>query len=158
MPENKALELLLAKNLTIAVAESCTGGLLAKRLTDSPGASAVFIGGVVAYANKAKTILLGVPADLITEFGAVSEPTAKAMADGVRLRLSADVGVGITGVAGPDGGSAEKPVGTVYIAVASPDGTVVHRVQLGIERGCVREKAADHALDMVCCMLDPDSG
>ena len=153
MLEQKTIELLLAQTLTIAVAESCTGGLLAKRLTDMPGASAAFIGGAVAYANEAKTVLLGVPAALIAEFGAVSEAVAKAMAEGVRTRLGSDFSLGITGVAGPDGGTAEKPVGTVYIALASPSETTVHCVQLGHGRACVREKATDYALNMICCAI-----
>ena len=158
MLEHKTIELLLAQKMTIAVAESCTGGLLAKRLTDMPGASAVFIGGAVAYANAAKTILLGVPAALIAEFGAVSEPVAKAMAEGVRARLDSDFGLGITGVAGPDGGTPEKPVGMVYIALASPSETIVHCVQLGHDRAHVREKAATHALGMVCRTLEDGCG
>ena len=106
--------------MRIAVAESCTGGGLLSRLTDVPGSSAWVLGGVVAYANDVKVEQLGVPAALIAAHGAVSESVAQAMAEGVRERLRADVGVAITGIAGPDGGSPEKPVGTVVIATTGP--------------------------------------
>ena len=108
---------------TIAAAESCTGGLLTSRLTDVPGSSAYVERAVVVYSNAAKTELLGVAAALIAEHGAVSEPVAIAMATGVRERAGTAIGVGITGIAGPDGGTAEKPVGTVAIAVSGPWGT-----------------------------------
>ena len=104
--------------MTIAVAESCTGGLLASRLTDVPGSSAYVDRGVVCYSNRAKTELLGIAETLIAEHGAVSEPVARAMAEAIRAQARADVGVGVTGIAGPGGGTAEKPVGTVAIAVA----------------------------------------
>jgi len=113
-------ELLKARGLTIAAAESCTGGLLMSRLTDVAGSSAYVRAGVVAYDNADKTALLGVPADLIAAHGAVSEAVAIAMAEGVRQRTGADVGVGITGIAGPGGGTKDKPVGTVVIAAIVP--------------------------------------
>src|SRR5690606_9108695 len=112
-------ERLKENGLTVAAAESCTGGLLLQRLTDVPGSSAWVKGGVIAYANEVKVAQLGVDAVELAVAGAVSETVAIAMADGVRLRLDADVGVGITGIAGPGGGSAEKPVGTVCIAVVT---------------------------------------
>src|SRR5262245_17600807 len=112
-------ELLKAHHLTIATAESCSGGLLSSRLTDIPGSSAYMQQGVVCYSNESKTALAGVPPALIEEHGAVSEPVAKAMAAGIRGRASTDVGVGITGIAGPGGGTPEKPVGTVAIAVSA---------------------------------------
>jgi len=143
------LRLLLDRGKTIAAAESCTGGLLSKRLTDLPGASEAFQGGVVAYANEIKTELLGVPVALIAAHGAVSEPVARMMAEGVRIRLGADFGVGITGIAGPDGGTEEKPVGTVFVALATEAQTYVRSLQLGTDRGRVRIMAAHHALDMV---------
>ena len=106
-------ELLTNRRLTIATAESCSGGLLASRLTDTPGSSAYMQQGVVCYTNESKTQWLGIPPALIEEYGAVSEPVAKAMAAGIRAKAAADVGVGVTGIAGPGGGTAEKPVGTV---------------------------------------------
>ncbi|MSQ23830.1 MAG: CinA family protein [Chloroflexi bacterium] len=109
---------------TLAVAESCTGGNLAGAITSVAGASRYMKGGIVAYANEVKELLLGVPKETLETHGAVSEPTARAMAEGVRIRLATQMGVGITGVAGPDGGSAEKPVGLVFVAVATPEGTV----------------------------------
>jgi PncC family amidohydrolase len=117
------------RGLTLAVAESCTGGLIGHLLTDVPGSSKVFPGGVVAYANRPKRDLLGVPAEVLRERGAVSAEAAAAMAEGVRRALGTEVGVGVTGVAGPSGGSPEKPVGTVFIACAAPSGTAVERFQ-----------------------------
>jgi nicotinamide-nucleotide amidase len=114
--------LLAAQGRTLAVAESCTGGLLAERITNVPGASGYFRGGVVAYANEAKRDLLGVPEALLAAHGAVSAPVAKAMAEGVRTRLGADLGVSTTGISGPDGGTAEKPVGLVFVGFADAGG------------------------------------
>jgi competence/damage-inducible protein CinA-like protein len=113
-------DLLKARGFTIAAAESCTGGLLLSRLTDVPGSSAYVRGGVIAYDNADKTALLGVPADLVARHGAVSEPVAIAMAEGIKARTGADVTVGITGIAGPGGGTPDKPVGMVVIAVLAP--------------------------------------
>jgi PncC family amidohydrolase len=115
------------RGLTIAAAESCTGGLIGHLLTDVPGSSRVFPGGVVAYGNGPKRGLLGVPAELLQAHGAVSAETALAMAEGVRRTMQTDVGIGVTGIAGPTGGSAEKPVGTVFIAYAGPGGSEVER-------------------------------
>ena len=133
----------------IATAESCTGGLLAKRITDTPGSSAWFERGFVTYANAAKLEQLGVDEATLDAQGAVSAAVAEQMAAGARERANVEVGVGITGVAGPDGGSENKPVGTVYIALVTPLGTVsrVHRL-LG-SRATVRERAAQTALDML---------
>jgi nicotinamide-nucleotide amidase len=147
------LELCRERSLTIATAESCTGGLIGARLTAVPGASDVFVGGVVAYANSVKESMLDVPAELIRGDGAVSESVAKAMASGARLRTGADVGIAVTGIAGPGGGSAEKPVGTVWIAVQIGDQVrTLGRVYIG-DRGEVRSRAAQTALDTVRGML-----
>jgi len=141
------LDALRAHGHTIAVAESCTGGLLGARLTAIPGASAQVLGGMIAYDNRIKVEQLGVAESLLAEHGAVSEPVARAMASGVRERFGADVGVGITGVAGPGGGSAGKPVGTVWVAVDL--GGQVHAVKpvLPGDRGEIRHRATQIALD-----------
>lgn len=115
-----------ARGLWVSTAESCTGGLLGAALTSAAGTSAVFDRGFIAYSNAAKTALLGVPADLIKAHGAVSEQTARAMALGARDRAGADIGVSVTGVAGPGGGSEAKPVGLVHFGLALPDGSVEH--------------------------------
>jgi nicotinamide-nucleotide amidase len=139
---------------SIAVAESCTGGLLAARLTDLPGASAYFKGGVVAYADAAKTDLLGVPAGLIADLGAVSPEVAMAMAEGARERAEAELGVGITGIAGPGGGSEEKPVGYVCICVLDGAGNVLARdPQLPGGRDDVRDRSVSVALHMIRRLL-----
>jgi nicotinamide-nucleotide amidase len=141
----------------IAVGESCTSGLLAARLTDRPGASAYFAGGVVAYSNEAKVELLGVSAELIERHGAVSEEVAKAMAAGAMERFSADVGIGLTGIAGPDGGTVEKPVGRVCFCVASRSGAgeteIVRALDLPGSRAEVRDRATTVALHLVRRLL-----
>jgi nicotinamide-nucleotide amidase len=144
-------ELLRASGATLTVAESCTGGLLAKRLTDIPGSSGYMLGGAVTYTNRLKTEMVGVPGEMLAEHGAVSEPVARAMADGVRRALGSDWGIGITGVAGPGGGSEAKPVGTVHIAVAGPGGgEVEHRkVRFPGDRDRVRRQSAQLALEML---------
>jgi len=141
-------DLLRARGWRIALAESCTGGLATSRLVDVPGSSAYVERAIVAYSNETKIELLGVPADLIAAHGAVSEPVAIAMADGVRQRSGVEIGVAITGVAGPDGGTEQKPVGTVCLAVTGPV-TVVRTVRLPGGRAMVRSLAATSALDMV---------
>lgn len=134
---------------TLATAESCTGGLVSARLTDVPGASDVFVGGVVSYSNEVKEGQLGVPRDTLVEHGAVSEEVARAMASGVRSRLDATWGIGITGIAGPSGGTEDKPVGLVHWAVAGPDGvSAEHRVFRG-NRSVVREWSCNSALDLL---------
>ncbi len=148
-----------ARNATIAVAESCTGGMLGERLTAIPGASAVMLGGIIAYANAVKTRELGVPADVIDGEGAVSEPVARAMATGVRLRFGSTIGIGITGIAGPDGGTPEKPVGTVWVAV-DVDGEVhAVRAVLPGDRNEIRFRAAQLGLDRLrrAFERDPDA-
>ena len=121
--EEVVAETLFAQKKTIALAESCTGGLVTSRLTDVRGASAYLIGSVVCYSNEIKEKQLGVPHQTLLDYGAVSEPTARAMAEGIRRLNGTDIGVGVTGIAGPDGGTPEKPVGTVYIAVADKNET-----------------------------------
>jgi nicotinamide-nucleotide amidase len=143
------LEALRRRGQTLSVAESCTGGLISAHLTDVPGASDVFLGGVVSYSNDAKEQLIDVPRETLIEHGAVSREVAKAMAAGVRKRFLADWGVGITGIAGPTGGTDEKPVGLVHWAVAGPDGLWdQHRVFLG-NRSIVREWSLNAALDLL---------
>lgn len=147
--EQVVADLLKAAGQTMAVAESCTGGLLGQRMTDLPGSSRYFRGGVIAYHNDAKRDLLDVPADLLAAHGAVSEPVARAMAHGARRRLGADWGIAITGVAGPDGGTPEKPVGLVYIACDGAAGACTAALRLGGGRGVIRESAATLALDLL---------
>jgi len=134
---------------TLAVAESCTGGLLAERLTDIPGSSKYFIEGVVTYANDAKTRTLGVEPMLLLEHGAVSAPVAEAMAEGVRKRAETDFGLSITGIAGPDGGTEEKPVGTVFIALSSEVATEHRKLKLPGDRQLIRWRASQAALDLL---------
>jgi len=135
--------------LTLGTAESCTGGLVGGRITDVPGSSDVFAGAVVCYSDRLKTTLLDVSPALIAEHGAVSEPVARAMADGARARLGVDVAVSVTGIAGPAGGSEEKPVGTVWFAVASPGGTEARRIMFLGSRKEIRERAAQTALFLI---------
>lgn len=139
---------------TLAVAESCTGGLVLDRLTDVPGASAVLHGGVVAYDNEVKMAALGVPEAILAEHGAVSEPVARAMAEGVRTRLGATFGLSTTGIAGPTGGTDEKPVGTVWIAVATPEATTAGRFLFGTERRVNKQLFATTALDRLRVAMD----
>jgi nicotinamide-nucleotide amidase len=133
----------------VATAESCTGGMLGWRITAVPGSSAWMEGGVVVYSNAMKTALAHVPAPLIAEHGAVSEPVALALAAGVRRVTGAEVGVGITGVAGPGGGTEAKPVGTVFVAVETPEGAVCRHAQFGGDRAIIRQQATTTALDMI---------
>ena len=148
--EEKVGQLLRDRRLTIAAAESCTGGLLMARLTDVPGSSAYVMSGVVTYSDDSKTKLAGVPRELLQAHGAVSEPVAVALADGIRERAGASLGVGITGVAGPGGGTERKPVGTVAVAVIGPDSTArVRTFHFPGGRAHVRHQATQAALDMV---------
>jgi nicotinamide-nucleotide amidase len=140
---------LTERKLTLAVAESCTGGLVGHRLTEVPGSSAWLRGGVVAYANDVKRLMLGVSEVTLSQRGAVSEEIAAEMAEGVRRALGADLGIGVTGVAGPSGGTAEKPVGTVCFGLARDEGAVSHRYQLWGTRDWVKLLASQIALDWV---------
>jgi nicotinamide-nucleotide amidase len=141
--------LLLERRSSLAVAESCTGGLLAARLTSVPGASAYFERGFVTYSNRAKTELLGVAPELIQKEGAVSEAVAAAMAAGARRAAGSDVALGITGIAGPEGGTAEKPVGLVFLALDGAAGTRVRRVVFPGDRERIRHQATQAALEML---------
>ena len=141
--------LLRERGQSLAVAESCTGGLIAEQITQVPGASDWFRGGVVAYANEAKRELLGVPEALLAQHGAVSEEVARAMAEGARARLRADFAVATTGISGPGGGSAEKPVGLVHLALAGPDGSHADRFVFPLDRTRHRQLTAWTALDWV---------
>ncbi len=148
------IERLVERKATIATAGSCTGGLLSGALTEVPGASATYLGSVIAYSNQSKVRDLSVDPELIETHGAVSEAVARAMAEGVRRRFEVDWGIGVTGVAGPGGGTAEKPVGLVHWAVAGPPGCVArHRVFPG-DRSYVRRCAVSMALDLLRRMLD----
>jgi nicotinamide-nucleotide amidase len=145
--------LLRERKLMIAVAESCSGGLLASRLTDVPGSSDYVERGVVCYSNRAKTELVGVPDAMIREHGAVSEPVARAMAEGIAARAGTQVGVGITGIAGPGGGTPDKPVGTVVVAVAIDGQVNVRTLKLFGGRDMVKFQSAQAALNMLRLML-----
>lgn len=148
--EEVCLSLLQEAHLTVGFAESCTGGLMAKRLTDLAGASHVFQGGVVCYTNGVKENLLGVPHDLLEAYGAVSVPVAQAMALGTREKLNCDVAVAVTGVAGPDPDDRGNPVGRVYLALASSAGCVVKKLEAGnVTRDRVRSQASNYGLDMI---------
>jgi len=141
--------LLRTHGLTVSTAESCTGGLVAHRLTNIPGSSRYVERGVVVYSNEAKEELLGVPRDLLKAHGAVSAPVAEAMVRGVCRVGHTACGIAVTGIAGPDGGSAEKPVGTVFVAVASPAGVEVRRFHFPGGRVAVKWQSAQAALDML---------
>jgi nicotinamide-nucleotide amidase len=152
--EGEAMEEVVARALTenratIAVAESCTGGLLAERLTNIPGSSSYFLGGVVCYSNELKSSLVDVPAELIESKGAVSPEVALALADGIRKRTGATIGVGVTGIAGPGGGTPEKPVGLVHIGIADERGPRERRFQFPGDRERIRMHASQTALDSV---------
>lgn len=141
--------LCLGRGLTVAVAESCTGGLVAATLTDVPGSSGYFRGGIVPYADAAKTSLLGVPEGMLAAHGAVSAQVARSMAIGARDRLGASFGASITGIAGPDGGSAEKPVGLTYIGLARAGAVDVHRYIWIGDRTAVRHASVREALGLL---------
>jgi nicotinamide-nucleotide amidase len=137
------------RNATLAVAESCTGGMLGERITSVSGSSRYFVGGTIVYSNAAKTDLAGVPADMVERHGAVSREVAAALAEGIRYRCESTFGVGITGVAGPTGGTPEKPVGLVFHALASDGGTEVIERNFPGDRKRIRRFATTLALDMV---------
>ena len=138
---------LKAGGLTLATAESCTGGMIGRMITETPGASEYFLGGVISYSNASKITMLNVPPEVIETYGAVSEQVAEAMACGAREKFGSDFALGVTGIAGPAGGSPEKPVGLVYIALAGADGTEVHRYIFSGDRSVVRRRAALAAIN-----------
>ena len=148
---------LRARKLTVAVAESCTGGLLSGRLTELDGASATFPGGLVVYANEAKERLAGVDPALIAEHGAVSAQVAEALADGARTQLAAAIGIGVTGIAGPTGGTPEKPVGTVWFSVAGNEGRLTRHVRVPGSRADVRDRSTTIALHLLRRLLAGES-
>jgi nicotinamide-nucleotide amidase len=157
--EQHVLELCRARGWTLATAESCTGGLVAARLTSVPGSSAVVRGGVVAYANDVKERELGVPASLLETHGAVSADVAEAMAHGARERLGVDVAVSVTGIAGPDGGTAEKPVGLVYLHAETPEGSRGSEFSFPGDRASIRARSVVGALHLVRRLVQsPDEG
>jgi nicotinamide-nucleotide amidase len=139
----------LELGLRVAVAESCTGGLIAAVITEVPGSSGYFLGGVVSYANEAKEAFLDVPHELLERHGAVSREVAEAMARGARARFRADLAVGVTGVAGPDGGTPDKPVGLVYIGIATPTAVEVIAQSYRGDRSAIRQSAAFRALGLL---------
>jgi len=151
--ENTVIELLKEKKLTLATAESCTGGLLSKRLTDIPGASKVYFGGIIAYNEMSKVELLGVDEKLINEYGAVSREVALSMAKSIRSKLNADIGVGITGIAGPDSDSSGQEPGTIFVAVSTKEVETCNQLKLYYDRERIRIGASLNALDMIRRLL-----
>ena len=147
--EAVCLRLLTERGLTFAAAESCTGGLIAKRITDLPGASAVFLGGVVSYTNTVKARILGVPEEVLERYGAVSRETALAMAEGVRERTGADLAVSVTGICGPGTDERNTPVGTGFVGFSGPDVAVCRPIRMGSDRERGRVVAATHAFDLL---------
>jgi len=152
------VELLKARSMTCATAESCTGGGVGATITSVPGASEVFLGGVVSYANEAKTGVLGVREETLAAHGAVSSECAAEMADGARRLLRSDFAVSVTGIAGPGGGSAEKPVGLVWFGVSSADGTRTEKAIFDGDRESVRLQAVRHAIGMLAAAAMPHEG
>jgi len=157
MIEERIGELLRRKGLSLATAESCTGGLLSSLITDVPGSSDYFRGGVVAYSNAVKEEVLGVPAEILRTVGAVSRECALAMAQGVRRLLGADLGLSTTGIAGPGGGTPVKPVGLVYVALAHPGGTEVRELRLVGGRRGNKHSASQAALELLLEYLEGES-
>src|ERR671912_314039 len=159
--ESAVGHLLAAQSSTLALAESCTGGLLAKRLTDMPGSSAYFKEGLVTYSNESKERLLGVPQEMLAEHGAVSEPVARKMAEGARRLARTDYGLSVTGIAGPDGGTEEKPVGLVFVGLSDAEETFAERLDLSAwarSRDAIRERSANRAFDLLRLRLEERKG
>jgi len=150
----KVSSLLKEKGIKIATAESCTGGLVGHTLTNIPGSSLYFDRGVISYSNRAKVELLDVPEDIIERFGPVSEEVARAMAEGIRKKAKVDIGLSVTGIAGPTGGTKEKPVGLVYIGISHHGGTIVKKFQFEGDRLTIKERACEEALRMLLNLLE----
>lgn len=150
----KMVEVLKARAISIATAESCTGGLLGKSITDVSGSSAVYPGGVISYCNRIKHQLLGVEQELLDTLGPVSAPVARQMAEGVRRVIGADYGVGVTGIAGPNSDESGKPVGLVYLAASDGVTTVIRECRFDGDRSAVRAQAAEAAADLVLNLLE----
>lgn len=150
---NTISQQLLRSRWMLGIAESCTGGNISKSITDKPGASAYFLGSIVSYANEVKTDVLGVQPETLAAFGAVSEQTAREMAVGARRVLKADVGLSITGIAGPDGGTEDKPVGTIWLAIATAKGVSAKHLLLSGDRHAIREAATAEALSFLDEMI-----
>lgn len=148
-PQERVHQIMIDRSITLASAESCTGGMIASRFTALPGASAYYKYGIVAYSNDAKRNILGVDADSIGRYGVVSEKIARQMAEGARRVSNADYAVATTGIAGPTGGTLEHPVGTVYIAVATPARTVSKRIFAGDSRRRVVDRASQMAIELL---------
>jgi PncC family amidohydrolase len=147
--EERAGDALNEKGWTLALAESCTGGLIAHRITDVPGSSDYFLGGVTAYSDLVKERLLGVKRETLIAVGSASEETAQEMAQGARLTIGSDVGISVTCIAGPGGGTDEKPVGLTYIGASTPDGEWFERHVFQGDRKSIKESAADAALELL---------
>src|SRR5215213_3484708 len=159
--ESAVGRLLAAQSATLALAESCTGGLLAQRLTDMPGSSAYFKEGLATYSNEAKERLLGVSQEMLAEYGAVSEPVARKMAEGARRLAGTDYGLSVTGIAGPDGGTEEKPVGLVFVGLSDAEETFAERLDLSAwarSRDAIRERSANRAFDLLRLRLEERKG
>lgn len=154
----RAGESLLRGERRVAVAESCTGGGVCEALTSVPGSSTYVLGGVVAYGDESKTGILGVPPGLIGSRGAVSAEVAEAMAAGAARLFGADIGIGTTGIAGPGGGSPEKPVGTVFVAIASGEVRLSHHLSIPGDRDAVRAETVRHTLELLASFLSEEEG
>lgn len=151
---NVMVQRLKERNLTVATAESCTGGLLGKRITDISGSSAVYPGGVISYCNRIKHEVLGVDQDLLDTLGPVSEPVARQMAEGARQVVGADLGLGITGIAGPNSDETGRPVGLVYVSASDGKATLVREYHFDGDRSTIRAQAAEAAAELALELLD----
>ena len=147
--EEEVGRVLVSGRLTLAVAESCTGGLIGHRVTSVSGSSDYFLGGVIAYSNEVKTRELGVRRDVLVKEGAVSEPVAREMASGVRRKFGADIGLGVTGIAGPGGGTREKPVGLIFVGLAHARGCGSRQFSFSGDRSTIKTAATEAALEMI---------